>query len=144
MHREVRIITSGVSSHFIGARRWCTSKKTLLVQNNKKMHQCIFAFMFLFNLWKWCQLNRYILPYFVQCPPLILAPLVNMNKGGCENKSELFILLIFIQKIHKILTYHWSKAIESGGKISLWINAFSSFMLATIMAPNYCDVLFPG
>ncbi len=31
----------------------------------------------------------------IQCPPLILAPLINMSKGGCENKSALFILLIF-------------------------------------------------
>ncbi len=23
----------------------------------------------------------------IQCPPLILAPLINMSKGGCENKS---------------------------------------------------------
>ncbi len=34
----------------------------------------------------------------LQCPPLILAPLMNMSKGGCENKSELFILLIFHSK----------------------------------------------
>ncbi len=31
----------------------------------------------------------------IQCPPLILAPLVNMSKGSCENKSALFILFIF-------------------------------------------------
>ncbi len=31
----------------------------------------------------------------LQCPPLILAPLINMSKGGCENKSAWFILLIF-------------------------------------------------
>ncbi len=35
---------------------------------------------------------------FIQCPPLILAPLVNMSKGGCENKSALFILFIFHSK----------------------------------------------
>ncbi len=34
----------------------------------------------------------------IQCPPLILAPLVNMTKGGCENKSALFILFIFHSK----------------------------------------------
>ncbi len=34
----------------------------------------------------------------IQCPPLILAPLVNMSKGGCENKSALFILFIFHSK----------------------------------------------
>ncbi len=28
---------------------------------------------------------------YVQCPPIILAPLVNISKGGCENKSALFI-----------------------------------------------------
>ncbi len=43
---------------------------------------------------------------YLQCPPLILAPLVNMTKGGCENKSALFILFIFHSKIHKIPTYH--------------------------------------
>ncbi len=32
---------------------------------------------------------------YIQCPPLILAPLINMSKGSCENKSALFILLIF-------------------------------------------------
>ncbi len=35
---------------------------------------------------------------YLQCPPLILAPLVNMTKGGCENKSALFILFIFHSK----------------------------------------------
>ncbi len=35
---------------------------------------------------------------YIQCPPLILAPLINMSKGGCENKSALFILLIFHSK----------------------------------------------
>ncbi len=38
---------------------------------------------------------------YLQCPPLILAPLVNMSKGSCENKSALFILFIFHSKIHK-------------------------------------------
>ncbi len=38
--------------------------------------------------------DQYIRSY-VQCPPLILAPLINMSKGSCENKSALFILLIF-------------------------------------------------
>ncbi len=39
----------------------------------------------------------YLINFFfkIQCPPLILAPLVNMSKGGCENKSALFILFIF-------------------------------------------------
>ncbi len=36
-----------------------------------------------------------LLNIYIQCPPLILAPLINMSKGGCENKSALFILLIF-------------------------------------------------
>ncbi len=35
---------------------------------------------------------------YIQCPPLILAPLINMTKGGCENKSALFILFIFHSK----------------------------------------------
>ncbi len=44
-----------------------------------------FAVFFLWHTW-------------LQCPPLILAPLINMSKGGCENKSALFILLIFHSK----------------------------------------------
>ncbi len=28
--------------------------------------------------------------YDIHCPPLILAPLVNMSKGSCENKSVFF------------------------------------------------------
>ncbi len=32
---------------------------------------------------------------YLQCSPLILAPLVNISKGDCENKSALFILFIF-------------------------------------------------
>ncbi len=35
---------------------------------------------------------------YIQCPPLILAPLINVRKGVCENKSALFILLIFHSK----------------------------------------------
>ncbi len=41
--------------------------------------------------------------------------------------------LSFIQKIHKIPTYHWSKTIESGEKISWWNKCFHYFMLATII-----------
>ncbi len=48
----------------------------------------------------WEKLHRFSRPVIkhVQCPPLILAPLVNMTKGGCENKSALFILFIFHSK----------------------------------------------
>ncbi len=35
---------------------------------------------------------------YIQCPPLILAPLVNMSKGGCENKLHCLSFLSFIQK----------------------------------------------
>ncbi len=34
--------------------------------------------------------------------------------GGCENKSALFILLFFIQNIHKIPTYYWINPIQIG------------------------------
>ncbi len=40
-----------------------------------------------------------------QCPPLILASLVNIIKGGYENKLHYLSFLSFIQKIHKIPTY---------------------------------------
>ncbi len=45
--------------------------------------------------------------------------------------------LSFIQKIHKIPTYHWSKTIESGEKISWWNKCFHYFMLATIIAMSF-------
>ncbi len=49
-------------------------------------------------------LSLYIYIYiyiYIQYPPLILAPLINMTKGGCENKSTLFILFIFHSKNSK-------------------------------------------
>ncbi len=48
-----------------------------------------FSFIFLFSV-------------YIQCSPLILAPLVNMSKGSCENKSALFILFIFHSKNSQI------------------------------------------
>ncbi len=62
---------------------------------------------------------------YIQCPPLILALLINMSKGGCENKSALFILLIFHSINSQNSNHHWSKTIESGEKISWWNKCFS-------------------
>ncbi len=45
---------------------------------------------------------NHITVFNIQCPPLILAPLVNMSKGSCENKSALFILFIFHSKNSQI------------------------------------------
>ncbi len=58
-------------------------------------------------LCKWETLkNRQCIKYlfaplymYIQSWPKISAPLVNMIKGGCENVSELLILLIFYLKI---------------------------------------------
>ncbi len=75
------------------------------------------------NLHNWWLTKYFFAPLYIyiyiQCPPLILAPLINMSKGGCENKSALFILLIF----HSINSQNSnlckpSKTIESGEKIS--------------------------
>ncbi len=63
----------------------------------------------------------------IQCPPLILAPLVNMSKGGCENKSALVILFIFhSKKITKVQPIIEVKQLKVGGKSHCEINAFSS------------------
>ncbi len=51
--------------------------------------------------------------------------------------------LSFIQKIHKIPTYHWSKTIESGEKISWWNKCFHYFMLATIIGTQLLQRPFP-
>ncbi len=67
-------------------------------------------------------------------PSTNIGTLDKMSKAGCENKSALFILLISVtQNIHKVLTYHWSKTIESGGKSHDDINVFLQWMLATII-----------
>ncbi len=64
----------------------------------------------------------------IQCRPQILAPLVNLSKGCCENKSASFIFLIF-QKLHKILNFQWSKIIESGGKLTFYeINEWVKYL----------------
>ncbi len=48
-----------------------------------------------------------------------------MIKGGSENKPALLILLIFyLKKNHKNLTFHWTKTIENGGKSHYEINVF--------------------
>ncbi len=52
--------------------------------------------------------------------------------------------LSFIPKIHKIPTYHWSKTIENGGKSHCVRNTFSSSCGPQLLAPNYCNVLFPA
>ncbi len=80
----------------------------------------------------------------IQCPPLILAPLVNMSKGGCENKSALFILFIFhSKKITKFQPIIEVKQLKVGGKSHCEINAFSSSCWTQLLAPNYCNVIFP-
>ncbi len=68
----------------------------------------------------------------VQCPPLILAPLVNLSKGSCENKSALFILLIFHSKnSQKTIEV---KQLKVGRKSHDEINVFFlQCMLATII-----------
>ncbi len=61
---------------------------------------------------------------YIQCPPLILAPLINMTKGGCENKSALFILSL--KKFTKFKLIIEVKQLKVGEKSHCEINAFSS------------------
>ncbi len=75
---------------------------------------------------------------YIQCPPLILAPLVNMSKGSCENKSALFILFIFYsKKFTKFQPIIEVKQLKVGRGISLWNKCFHYFMLATIIATSF-------
>ncbi len=70
----------------------------------------------------------------IQCPPLILAPLINMSKGGCENKSALFILLIFhSKKFTKFQPIIEVKQLKVGRKSHCEITVFLQWMLATII-----------
>ncbi len=80
----------------------------------------------------------------VQCPPLILAPLVNMSKGGCENKSALLILFyLSFKKFTKFQPSIEEKQLKVGGKSHCEINAFSSSCWTQLLAPNYCKRPFP-
>ncbi len=54
---------------------------------------------------------------YIQSWSELLAPLVNMIKEGSENKPALLILLIFIKKNHKNLTFHWIIIIKNGWNI---------------------------
>ncbi len=38
-----------------------------------------------------------IITYIIQCPPLILAPLINMSKGSCENNLHCLSFWSFTQ-----------------------------------------------
>ncbi len=58
--------------------------------------------------------NHYNL--YIQCPPLILAPLVNMRTGGFENKSALFILFIFPKTMQPIIEV---KQYKVGGNLTV-------------------------
>ncbi len=57
-----------------------------------------------------------------------------MIKEDSENKPALLILLIFyLKKPHKNLTFHWTKTIENGGKSHYEINVFIKYTLDTII-----------
>ncbi len=51
--------------------------------------------------------------------------------------------LSFLSFIQKIPTYHWSKTIESGEKISWWNKCFHYFMLAPIIGTQLLQRPFP-
>ncbi len=68
------------------------------------------------------------------------VPSTNISTAKAAVKIHLHCLS-FIQTIS---SYHWSKTIESRGKSHCEINAFSCSCWPQILAPNYCNVLFPG
>ncbi len=81
----------------------------------------------------------------IQCPPLILAPLVNMSKGSCENKSALFILFnLSFKKFTNFQPIIEVKQLKVGRGISLWNKCFHYFMLATIIGTQLLQRPFPS
>ncbi len=68
------------------------------------------------------------------------VPSTNIGTAKAAVKIHLHCLS-FIQTFP---SYHWSKTIESRGKSHWEINAFSCSCWPQILAPNYCNVLFPG
>ncbi len=90
--------------------------------------------------WKHCpQVYLFI---YLQCPPLILAPLVNMSKV----KINLHCLFFYLS--YKIFTRFQPiievKQLKVGGKSHCEINAFTISCWPQLLAPNYCNVLFPA
>ncbi len=73
-----------------------------------------------------------------------IGTLGKYEQGSCENNLHCLSFLSFTQKIHKIPTYHWSKTIESGEKISWWNKCFHYFMLATIIGTQLLQRPFPS
>ncbi len=70
----------------------------------------------------------------LQCPPLILTPLVNMSKGGCENKSSSLIFFIFHSNNSQFfLPFIEVQQLKMGRKSYGEINVFLQYMLATII-----------
>ncbi len=55
----------------------------------------------------------------------ILAPLVIWAKVAVKINLHCLSFWLLFQKNYKILTFHWSKTMESGGEISLWNKCFS-------------------
>ncbi len=79
----------------------------------------------------------------IQCPPLLLAPLVNMSKAAVKINLHCLSFLSFIQKFTKfqpiieVKQWKW-------GKISLWNKCFHYFMLATIIGTQLLQHPFPA
>ncbi len=80
----------------------------------------------------------------LQCPPLILAPLVNMTKCSCENKFAVYPFYLSIKKFTKFQPIIEVKQLKVGGKSHCEINAFTISCWPQLLAPNYCNVLFPA
>ena len=72
--------------------------------------------------------------YHIQCPPQLLAPLVNMSKTGYENNVfAVYPLGLSLKIFTKIVPFHWSKIVERKQKCWYWINIFLQNMCATII-----------
>ncbi len=93
----------------------------------------------------------YILYIHIQSWSELLAPLVNMIKEGSEKTCILILLIFYLKRNHKNLTFHWTKTNWKWGKISLWNKCFFSntrwtqllVPLETVLWVKYIWSIFP-
>ncbi len=86
----------------------------------------------------------YINQHYLQCPPLILAPLVNMSKGSCEINCIVYPFYLLLKKFTKFQPIIEVKQLKVGRGISLWIMLSLFHVGHNYWHPNYCNVLFPA
>ena len=86
----------------------CMSRQRALLLPLRHIISCVRLQAFLLNL----TFGSWVGFLQVQCPPELLAPLVNMSKTGYKKMSAVYPLGLSLKIFTKLLPFHWSKTIE--------------------------------